>query len=465
VDDEEGIRYSLRVFLSRRGFSVSEAGDVNTAKDLISRGIFDTAILDIRLQNEETGLDLVESIRERNPDAVILIVTGYGHLDTAVTAIRKGANDYLQKPLDNERILDSIRKNSEIFQLKKENSLLKKELEENLFRHDIVTGSSSMEKILRTADRVKDLAPNILITGESGTGKEILARYIHFTGNRKSNRFVSLNSAALSDSLLLSELFGHRKGAFTGAVEHKKGKFELAHRGTFFLDEVGDMSLDIQAKFLRVLEERAFEQVGGTDRIEVDTHVIAATNHDIPALIEEGRFRKDLYYRLNVIHFHLPPLRERREDIEELCNAFIRLYNHQYHKSIEPVSRDVTVLLSDYSWPGNIRELKNLINRAVILAEDNRISPDQIFLLLGQGTEPPAEPSGPGSDSPRPGLTGPLADRLAPVLTHYEKRILLETLEKNKNNRTRTAEELGLTRKTITRKIQQYDLEAKAGHE
>ena len=462
VDDEEGLRFGLKIFLSRNGFSVSEAGTLPEAKKLMQSIFFDVAILDIRLKDKESGLDLIRILKEQNPYTVILVVTGYAELDTAIDALRKGANDYLQKPLEKERVLDSIRKNRELSLLRRENRQLKEELKKGNKEGRIIAESSVMKEIIRTADQVKDLAPNILITGESGTGKEVLARYIHETGKCGQNNFVGLNSAALSDNLLLSELFGHRKGAFTGAVEDKAGKFELAHKGTFFLDEVGDMSLEIQAKFLRVLEERSFEPLGGNNRIEIDTHVIAATNHDIPALIKKGLFREDLFFRLNVIHFNLPPLRERKEDIGNLSNSFIRMYCRQYRKTVNPLREEEIQILKEYNWPGNIRELKNLINRIVILTDREQICSDQIRRLIGCY---PGEAETQNSErtSFHTAQFGTLAERLNPVIQEYEKKILIEALKKNRYNRTRTAEELGITRKTIGRKLQVYNIKGKSG--
>jgi len=462
VDDEEGLRFGLRVFFTRKGFIVFEAGTQDEADKLMRKNLFDIAILDIRLKNEESGLNLIHMLREQNPDMVILIVTGYAHLDTAIEALRKGANDYLQKPLEKDKVLDSILKNRELYLLRRENRQLKEELNKGSDQVNNITESSAMKEIIRIADQVKNLAPNILITGESGTGKEVLARYIHNTGSRMQHNFVGLNSAALSDNLLLSELFGHRKGAFTGAVENKAGKFELAHKGTFFLDELGDMNLDIQAKFLRVLEERSFEPLGGNNKIEFDTHIIAATNHNIPELIQKGLFRNDLFFRLNVINFHLPPLRERKEDIGELSNSFISLYSRQYRKSINPLYEDGIKTLQEYDWPGNIRELKNLVNRLVILADSNTITSEQIRQFLGRNPE--GDISGPSSVNTFSVLEeGTLAERLNPVIEQYEKRILVEALKKNHFNRTRTAAELGITRKTIGRKLQIYNIKIERG--
>ncbi|MDC7232540.1 MAG: sigma-54 dependent transcriptional regulator [Spirochaetales bacterium] len=458
IDDEDGLRFGLKTYLTKQGYQVFDGRDRKDALAYVNAYPIHIAVLDIRLENEERGLDLIDLLRERNPDVIILMVTGYAQLETAVEAIRKGANDYLEKPLENDRILDSIRKNIEIFNLRKENRLLRNELKNiNPFQR-IVASSQSMKDIVQMADKVKNLAPNILITGESGTGKEVLARYIHYTGLRKENLFVGLNSAALSDSLLLSELFGHRKGAFTGAVENKTGKLELAHNGTFFLDEIGDMNMDIQAKFLRVLEERSFEPLGGNESVNVDVHVIAATNKDLEQLIREGLFREDLLYRLKVINFHLPPLRERVEDIQGLADNFILNFNRQYGKRINKLSPPVLEILKMHIWPGNIRELRNVINQAVILTDGNDIDLEIISNLLGNRKIRNIDSPGNPSESIPPILeTGSLSERIAPVVQYYEKKLIMETLSRNNNNKSRTAEELGITRKTIGRKLQSFE--------
>lgn len=459
IDDEEGLRFGLKTFLTRQGFGVYEGASRADAKKILSTVPIDIAILDIRLKAGESGLDLIEALKEKNPDTIILIVTGYAHLETAIEAIRKGANDYLEKPLENRRVLDSIYKNLELSNLRKENALLRRELKSNSAPVQIIAESAAMKSILQLADRVKDLAPNILITGESGTGKEILARYIHNTGARKDGLFVGLNSAALSDSLLLSELFGHCKGAFTGAIENKTGKLELAHKGTFFLDEIGDMNLDIQAKFLRVLEERSFEPLGSNKTIQVDIHIIAATNKNLQELITQQKFREDILYRLKVINFHLPPLRERLEDIRSLADSFIEIYSRLYRKPIEPVTDSVLDVLIAHRWPGNIRELKNVINQAVILAEGPCIEASIIRNLIGTAPAVSGIEKHSAIDVTIPGLLskGTLSERIAPVVEFYEKQLLYETLNKYNQNKTKAAEELGVTRKTITRKLQSYE--------
>ncbi|MDT8298839.1 MAG: sigma-54 dependent transcriptional regulator, partial [Spirochaetaceae bacterium] len=323
VDDEEGIRFSLGNIFSGEGYRVRTADSRQAALKEASDFMPDAVLLDIRLKGED-GLDVLKDIRKTVPEAVVIMITGYGSIGSSVQAIKEGASDYILKPIDRTAILDAVGKNIELKTLRTENSFLKSELRETRGVQTIDTVVTGVKDVIRVADRVKDTGASILITGESGSGKELLAQYIHYTSIRQERNFIGVNCAALSDSLLLSELFGHEKGSFTGAHEQRPGKFELADGGTLFLDEIGDMSLEIQAKILRVLEERNFERVGGIRSISVDVRVIAATNRDLEEFIREGRFRQDLYYRLKVISCHLPPLRERLDDIPLLVDGFIR---------------------------------------------------------------------------------------------------------------------------------------------
>jgi len=333
--------------------------------------------------------------------------------------------------------------------LRTENTYLKKALLTSVFCHDFITDNPAVKEVLGVADKIKNSPATVLITGESGTGKEVLARYIHFTSNRKDGNFVGINCAALSDSLLLSELFGHEKGAFTGAIEQKLGKFELADNGTLFMDEVGDMSLDVQAKLLRVLEERSFERVGGTKKIDVDVRLIAATNRDLKQLIKENKFRQDLYFRLNVISCHLPPLRKRPEDISLLAVYFLNIYNQRYNKKILSIKENLFKLMHEYRWPGNVRELQNMINQAVLLCEGTEIE-----TLNFQGNL--LQESGVDLDTSGKGKT--LKDAVDDIVDFYEKRIISNALSEHDQNRTKTAEALDVTRKTLARKIEKYNL-------
>ena len=377
------------------------------------------------------------------------MVTGYGSIPGSVTAMQEGAADYILKPIDNNKLLTLIRKNLEIRTLREENSYLKKALINKVYSYHFITNDSVVKDVIKIADKIKNTPATVLITGESGVGKEVLARYIHFTSNRREANFVGINCAALSDSLLLSEMFGHEKGSFTGAVKQKIGKFELADSGTLFLDEVGDMSLDIQSKLLRVLEERSFERVGGTKKILVDVRIIAATNKDIKELIKEGKFRQDLYYRLNVISCYLPPLRERIEDIPLLADHFLKQYNQRYNKNVVGIKPLVLERLKNYHWPGNVRELQNMINQAVLLCEG-----EEITSLVFQ------ENSGPAlfDMDEYSGKVKTLKEFLEEVTSYYEKKLISRVLLSNDHNRSKTARDLDITRKTLARKIEKYNL-------
>lgn len=449
VDDEDGIRYGLEKLFKREVFRVFSAGKFDEAVAVVKENKIDIALLDIRLKGQHDGIDLLKELKYAEPEIVVLMITGHGSINSSVAAMKEGASDYILKPIDNDKLLIAVRKSLEIKSLRSENTYLKKALLNSVFTHDFITDNLAVKDVLKVADKIKDTPATVLITGESGTGKEVLARYVHFTSIRKDGNFVGINCAALSDTLLLSELFGHEKGSFTGAIEQKIGKFELADSGTLFMDEVGDMSLDVQAKLLRVLEERSFERVGGIKKVKVDVRVIAATNRDIKELIRLGQFRQDLYYRLNVISCHLSPLRERPEDIPLLMNHFLKLYNQRYNKNILSIDTGLFDRLAEYKWPGNVRELQNMINQAVLLCEGEEISsfPLQDSVI---------------SEQPESikiiGYGKPLKAAIEEIVSYHEKQLITKVLSKNNQNRTRTAHELEITRKTLARKIDKYNL-------
>lgn len=470
VDDEAGIRFGLRRLFEREGFAVETAEDAREALDIAHAKPVDLAIVDIKLRNGKTGLDLLTDLKSAEPDIAVLIVTGYGSVDSAVQAMRQGAYDYITKPIDNLKLLGSVRKNLELRDLKRENQYLRGELAARNRSDRFITGDPEMLQILARADRIKNNAVTVLITGESGTGKEVLARYIHSTSNRSSGRFVGVNCAALSESLLLSELFGHERGAFTGAIERRLGRFEIADGGTLFLDEIGDMSLDVQAKLLRVIEESAFERVGGTRRISVDVRIIAATNKNLPELIRAGRFREDLFYRINIVSFQLPPLRARTGDIPLLVEHLVRKYAAKYTKKTPTPSAETLDLLSSYPWPGNVRELENIVNQAVLLSDG-----EALHLAVGgaagaSSIDPagaPRETALPSSDdaAPRPeaGRPKPLKEADDELLGSFEKRYIADALRTNGYNKSKCARALGITRKTLARKIERYGIGRESG--
>jgi DNA-binding NtrC family response regulator len=468
VDDEEGIRTGLAKFFRREGYEAFTAANPEEAIALAEKSYFAAAVLDVRLGGrrtvdgvaEDSGADLLSELRSRDPDLAVVMVTGYGSVESAVRAMKDGASDYILKPIDNARLLETVKRSMELARLRRDNAYLRRELIANVYSHDIVTRDPRYLSLMELADRVKDSEATVLLTGESGTGKEVMARYVHFTSSRRDKPFVGINCAALSETLLLSELFGHEKGSFTGAVERRIGKFELAHRGTLFLDEIGDMSAQVQSKFLRVLEESSFERVGGTKRIEVDIRVIAATNKDLPELIRRGGFRSDLYYRINIVNLRLPPLRERKDDIPLLVDYFIAKYAGKYNRPVTGATGEVVELWSGHDWPGNVRELQNAVNQAVLLCRGRTIDLATLAVAQGQIGALAAEcPPGP-EDMPELSAFTTLRALRDEVTARYERRLIEAALARNGGNKSRTATELDVTRKTLAEKMAQYGLGA-----
>jgi len=450
VDDEEGIRHGLTRLFVREGFEVETAEDCQGALRAAEAKTFHIAIVDVRLKNGERGQDVLAELRKRDPDVPVIMITAYGSVQSAVEAMKEGANDYLLKPIDNANLVQVVGRTLEVARLKKDNGYLKSELL-NIVDHTIVTRDPVFLSRIDLADRVKDTQASVLLTGESGTGKEVVARYIHYTGSRRDGPFVGLNCAALSETLLLSELFGHEKGAFTGATERKIGKFEFAHKGTLFLDEIGDMSLDVQSKLLRVVEESSFERVGGTKKISVDIRLITATNKNLQELMAKGLFREDLYYRINIVNLDLPPLRERVDDVPLLVAHFVAKYARKYNKDVTQVAPRLMDKWMRHRWPGNVRELQNAVNQAVLLST-------QSVLDAPAAREPDHPPMPPAA------LSGPrtLKNLKVALVGYYEKELVLEALEKNGYNQTRTASALEVTRKTLLRKMSEYGIPSRA---
>lgn len=452
VDDEEGLRHGLEKLFRREGFVAYAVGTFEAAIMLAERHSFDIAVLDLRLKSGQTGIELLKALKRIEPELVGIMLTGYGSIETAVASMKEGAADYILKPIDNRELVEIVYKNLELRNLKHENAFLRRELLNQSPSHQCITAHPDVQAVLQKADKIKNNAVTALITGESGTGKEVLARYLHFTSNRSAGKFVSVNCAALSESLLLSELFGHEKGAFTGAITQQIGKFEIANKGTLFLDEIGDMPLDIQAKLLRVIEEHCFERVGGVKTITVDVRLIAATNKDLEKQVKEGKFREDLYYRINVVWLHLPPLRQRRADIPLLIAHFIEKYNQKYHKQVLRFNDEAMTALLAYDWPGNVRELENVINNAVLLSERGVIGVDSLKRQIFSGaseTQPTVNLSK---------LTS-LKEAIDDIVARYEKTIIQQVLCKNGYNKSQTARDLDVTRKTLAQKIEKYQLE------
>jgi DNA-binding NtrC family response regulator len=446
VDDEEQMRDLLAKVLERKGYQVSACGDGAEALALLEREPADLVVTDVRMPGLN-GMEALRAIKELNPDIVVIIMTAFGSIDQAVQAVKDGAYDYINKPFKIDEILLTIEKALEERHLRHEVSTLRQELRTRYHFENLIGKSRAMQEIFGLIEQVAGSRSTVMVYGKSGTGKELVAKAIHYNSPRSSKAFVAVNCAAIPAELLESELFGHEKGAFTGAIATKVGKFELATGGTLFLDEIGHMRLDLQAKILRALQEREIERVGGTRTIKIDVRVLAATNRDLKKAIEEGTFREDLYYRLNVVPITLPPLRQRREDIPLLVEHFIGKYNREFARKVKGFSAGATAALYQYDWPGNVRELENVIERAVALAQSETISlrelPLEISILGGDVIE----------DIQKAGLT------LREARSHFERQYILNILERVQWNQTEAARVLGLHRNTLAWKLQRLRID------
>jgi DNA-binding NtrC family response regulator len=435
VDDEPAQRQLLSTSLAK-DYAIVAAANGLEATQLLTRRNFDLIITDERMPGM-SGIELIKWIRERSPEIPIIVLTAHGSVETAVEAIKLGAQEYLTKPLkspDELRIVVLKALRNRVLQDQK---LVHEAETEAQFPPDIIAESEGMKGILKLALQVAQQSTTVLITGESGSGKEVVARLIHRRSPRSEDPFVAVNCAALSETLLESELFGHERGAFTGAIQARRGRFELANGGTLFLDEVGDMSASLQAKLLRVLQEQQFERLGGTRIITVNVRVIAATNRDLSRAIEEKSFREDLFYRLNVFPLHLPPLRDRREDIIPIAEFFARKTAGRMGRPFEAISEDARRILYQYSWPGNVRELQNAIERALIIAGGPLLHARDLPLLA---PDQKAE------------ISTPI------TLAEIEKKAILAALERNGGERQATAEQLGISLRTLQYRLKEYGL-------
>jgi len=442
VDDEESIRRSLAGILSDEGLEVKTASDGTQALALL-RGAApdampDVVLLDIAMPGRD-GLDVLSEVAPTWPDVAVVMMSGHGTIETAVRATRLGAFDFIEKPLSVDKLLLTIQHALERARLRTENRRLR---EDALRAHEILGASEPVRKL---KEQIALAAPTngwVLITGENGTGKELVARQIHLQSRRAQKPFVAVNCAAIPEELIESELFGHEKGAFTGAIAQKRGKFELAHEGTIFLDEIADMSLKTQAKILRILQEHKFERVGGSETIEVEVRVIAATNKSLEKEIQAGRFREDLYYRLNVIPFHVPPLRDRREDIPVLAHAFAREFCAESGVKPKEIAARAMQVLQGYAWPGNVRELRNLMERLVLMTPGTTIKADDLPATL-RGAPP----------------TAASASSLDEARRAFERDFLQAKLREHGGNISRTAEAVGIARESLSRKLKQLRIE------
>ncbi|MBZ5631013.1 MAG: sigma-54 dependent transcriptional regulator [Acidobacteriia bacterium] len=442
VDDESGIRESLKGVLEDEGYTAALAGSGEICLEMLDKRPFDVVLLDIWLPGMD-GLETLEKIKQSDDAPEVIMISGHGTIETAVRATKLGAFDFLEKPLSLEKTLILVKNAAQARRLRVENRDLKRQQPKT-----VIAGESVPMKALR--QQIALMAPTngrVLIYGESGTGKELVARAIHAESPRHEAMFVEVNCAAIPEDLIESELFGHRKGSFAGASADKEGKFQKAHDGTLFLDEVGDMSLKTQAKVLRTLDEQSFTPVGGDEVVTVDARVIAATNHDLEEEISKGNFREDLFYRLNVIPFYVPPLRERLEDVPLLARHFLREFSSQYSRRTKEITDDAIEALMRYSWPGNIRELKNLIERIVIM--------NPAVAKLDRKHLPPLV----YRDTSRRGGDG--FSTLHQARAAYERDFILRTLDQNHGNVSRTAEVLGLERSHLYRKMKTLGIAVK----
>ena len=431
VDDEPVVRESLGKWFREEGYGVATAESATEALSLLAGRRFDLALLDIKMPGV-SGMELQEKLREVAPDLVVIIMTGYASVETAVQALKNGAYDYVTKPFDPEEIAHVVRNALGHRKAEKENVRLREAVAASAAPQDLVGQSPPMQRVHQAIETVGPTEATVLITGESGTGKELVARAIHATSPRRYNPMVAIHCGALTETLLESELFGHEKGAFTGAQYRRKGKFEIAEGGTVFLDEIGDISLKTQTDLLRVLQEREITRVGGNRPIPVDFRCVAATNRVLEALIDEGSFRPDLFYRLNVFRIEMPSLRERREDIPLLAGHFLAKFSQSMNRKITRISPGAMRLLQDYHWPGNVRELENAVERAMVVGSEPELREDDFTLKLRT----------PAGEARR--------------LEEVEREHILRVMEETGGNKTRAAAILGIDRVTLHNRLKKY---------
>jgi len=459
VDDEKSIRDFLEIMLKKEGYRVSSASGGEDAMRLFNNSSYDLVISDVRMKGMG-GVELLKNIKETSPETIVLIVTAYASVDTAIDAMKAGAYDYLTKPFKIDEVKYIIKNALDRKRLETENILLKKELKSKYGFANLIGTSPRMLEIYEIIKRVTSAKANILITGESGTGKELVARAIHYEGDRKDKPFVPINCGAIPENLIESELFGHQKGAFTGAVANKSGLFEMANQGTIFLDEITELPVQLQVKLLRVIQERNFRRVGGIEDIAVDVRIIAASNKEIDREVKEGRFREDLFYRLNVIPIQMPPLRERQEDIRLLAEHFFEKHTKELGKEIKGISHEAMDYLESYSYPGNIRELENIIERAVALENTSIILPESLPEYIRTQKVGWALPTVGGQEIQRPEIEMPEGGiNLEKHIEDYEKAIILDALKKSGGVKKKAAELLGMSFRSMRYKIDKYGIE------
>jgi len=446
VDDDPGHLATLQTIVKSWGYRVTCADDGTTAVENVKQGPFDLILMDVRMATM-SGLEALRHIKSYNPAIPVLIMTAYSSIQSAVEALKAGAYDYLTKPLDFEALKLTIERSLEHIELRTENQALKERLREDFELGKIIGRSRAMKELLEMVAMIAPSEATVLISGESGTGKELIARSIHHNSPRREHPLVVVNCAALTDTLLESELFGHEKGAFTGADRRREGRFMQADRGTLFLDEIGETSAAMQAKLLRVLQEKEIQRVGGEDTLAVDVRVLAATNRDLHRDVEAGKFREDLYYRLNVVALEIPPLRERRDDIPLLAQHFLTKFAEKNRKQVKGFTPGAMDLLLKYDWPGNVRELENAVERAVILLTGDHVSEKQLPMTITRTV---------GEET---GVRSQLDLTETRPLEEIEKDAILAAMEAADGNKSEAARRLGITRKTLHKKLKSYGVE------
>jgi len=442
VDDDSYVREATEMILLRKGYSVDTAPEGKTALQKLEDGDYDLLLSDIKMPGM-SGLELLETVNGRWPDLHVILMTAYGTIEDAVRAMKNGAYNYIQKGSESttEEMEIVVERALTFQETQRENRRLRSELQTRYSFDNMIGRTANMKQVFDLVHTVADSRATILVTGESGTGKELVARNLHYTSTRSNGPFIRLNCAALPKDLMESELFGHEKGAFTGAIKQTRGRFEMADGGTLLLDEISEIDPGLQAKLLRVLQEREFERIGSSQTIKVDVRIIATTNRDLQKEVAEGNFREDLYYRLNVIEIPIPPLRERGEDVPALVRSFIDRYNEENTKEIEGIADEALELLTRYDWPGNVRELENYVERAVVVARGS---------LLAVEDFPTKLTSGPGERQGDAGL------QVGTTVHEMERRLIMKTLEAYGGNRTEAATQLGISTRTLRNKLHEY---------
>ena len=443
VDDEENLRVVLRTFLKRQGYQVEVADNGETALAMVETFGPDFILTDVRMP-KMGGLDLLSTLKAKGNEATVIVMSAYGNLDLALEAMKAGAYDYVQKPFQNDEVLLTLKKAEERESLRRENRALRqKMLEDNVFEK-MLAKSDAMRSIFRTITKVADFKTTALITGESGVGKELVARALHMRSERKDGPFVAVNCGAIPENLLESELFGHKRGAFTDAQADRAGLFEQADKGTLFLDEIGELPLNLQVKLLRVLQDEVVRRIGDNRDVQVDVRITAATHRDLTAEVKAGRFREDLFYRINVLHIHVPPLRERREDVTLLIDHFIQQNNKRLGTDIRAINQDARRLMMEYSWPGNVRELENTIERAMVLAEGDTLIEADLPERIHQARDPIRLQLNSGELS------------IKKTTRVIEEVLIRRALQQTKGNRTRAAQLLEISHRALLYKIKDY---------